>query len=70
MNNNSIEFTSQKNEWRITKTVAFIYRKLVTAVEAQEIPLNKNAVPDFIKNYLRDKNGKEITKNAIAKAAK
>jgi hypothetical protein len=57
-------------EWRITKTVAFIYRELVSAAKKKESPLAENEVPNFIVNYLRNKNGSEITKNATDKAAK
>jgi hypothetical protein len=70
MNNNGIEFTPEKKEWRITKTVAFIYRELVSAAIKKEIPLAESEVPDFIVNYLKNKDGSEITKNATDKAAK
>jgi hypothetical protein len=70
MDNGSTIFTQQKNEWRTTKATAFIYRELVSAVKAGEIPLAESEVPGFMINYLRDKNGKEITKNATDKAAK
>jgi hypothetical protein len=68
-NDGGIVFTLRKDEWRITKTVAYIYRKLVSAVKMKEIPLTESEVSGFMINYLR-KDGNEITKNATDKAAK
>jgi hypothetical protein len=60
----------KRHEWRITKSAAYIYRELVSAAKTNEIPIAESEVPGFMINYLRRKNGEEITKNAVDKAAK
>lgn len=57
------------SEWRIVKPVAFIYRELCGAAEHGEIPLTRDAIADFMINNLKTKNGKEITKDSLVKAA-
>jgi hypothetical protein len=67
---NGIEFSRQIDESRIskTKTVAFIYRELVKAAKEGEIPLKESAIADFMINHLKLKDGKDITKDSLAKA--
>jgi hypothetical protein len=57
-------------ENRITKTAAFIYRGLVDAAENREIPLEKDAIADFMINSLKQKDGGNITHDLLTKADK
>jgi hypothetical protein len=57
-------------EWRIARTVAFIYRELMKAAENGEIPLGKNVILDFMINNLKQKNGGDITHDSLVKAEK
>jgi hypothetical protein len=57
-------------EYRIRKTVAFIYRGLVKAAENGEIPLVKDTIIDFMINNLKNKDGGDITHDSLTKAEK
>jgi hypothetical protein len=73
LKNGAFEYIEpSKKEWRIskTKTAAFVYRELCGAAENGQIPLAIDAIPDFMINNLKQKNGEDVTKNAIEKAAK
>jgi hypothetical protein len=71
MTNGAItDFEQSKKEWRITKTVAFIYRELCKAAEAGEIPYAKAKIPDFKINHLKLKEGGDITKDSLKQAEK
>jgi hypothetical protein len=71
MRNGAIEYIEPSvSEWRIAKPVAFIYRELYRAAEAGEIPLAKDAVADFMINNLKQKDGGDIKKDSLKKAAK
>jgi hypothetical protein len=57
-------------EWRITKTIAFIYRGLIDAAKNKEIPLEEDAIKNFMINNLKTKYGGEITPESLTKADK
>jgi hypothetical protein len=58
------------SEWRIKRTAAFIYRALCEAAENREIPLEIDAIADFMINNLKQKDGSDITKDSLTKADK
>jgi hypothetical protein len=71
MANGAIDYIEPtKSEWRITKPAAHIYRELCKAAETGEILLAKAAVPDFMINNLRRKDGDDITKDSLTHADK
>jgi hypothetical protein len=67
--NGAMEFWEPaKSEWRITKSVASIYRELCEAAENGKIPFAKSAIADFMINYLKMNDGTDITKDSLIKA--